>query len=649
MVHGHGKETPPRTTLEESELLDAIQQTQTPMMMCDQNLVVVFINNAASSLLKTHEPMFRNFWSDFDASSILGTSLDRFRSHPEHQQVLLAIVNNLPYQADISVGDVVFSLQVSARTRKSGELVGYTLEWMDVTDHRKREQEAQLLRNAIDQIHTPIMMVDRDFIIYYVNIATYGLLIEHEETFKKFWPNFTISSIVGTCIDTFHQRPEHQRKLLSDPANLPFRTDISIGELIFELQVSRQTADTDELSGYTLEWSDVSEKRRKEQANADYQRKVEGVSKTIAMIEFEANGTVIRANEHFLQATGYTETEIVGLHHSRFCSPDYVASSDYQALWDRLRSGQPFGGEIERINKQGDTLWLQATYVPLLGPDGKTTGVVKFAFNVTEAVKARRRFRSTAETLTGAASQLDEMSNIMRSKVGQVAATSGDAFNALEQVDANVQAANLATREISARISDIASSAASAAKVADSAVSTVGDVKSTVSLLAERSMEIGRVVSTIASVAEQTNLLALNATIEAARAGEAGKGFAVVANEVKELARGTAQATEDIGQQAEDIRRIAQDTIQAMESITKIISDISTYQGTIANSVEQQSRTTQDIDRSMNTAAERSRSIVTNMQELEYLSREAVGVADQTSQSAAGLAELSRSMKSFAT
>jgi methyl-accepting chemotaxis protein len=163
---------------------------------------------------------------------------------------------------------------------------------------------------------------------------------------------------------------------------------------------------------------------------------------------------------------------------------------------------------------------------------------------------------------------------------------------------------------MNASIRETSRSATEAATIANSAVRVAETTNITVSKLGDSSVEIGKVVKVINSIAEQTNLLALNATIEAARAGEAGKGFAVVANEVKELAKETAKATEDISLRIETIQNDTEGAVLAIKQITDIINQISDVSGTIASAVEEQTATTGEIGRSIREAAQGSTDIV---------------------------------------
>ena len=139
--------------------------------------------------------------------------------------------------------------------------------------------------------------------------------------------------------------------------------------------------------------------------------------------------------------------------------------------------------------------------------------------------------------------------------------------------------------------------------MADQAVSFTNDANLTMAKLGESSAQIGNVVKVITSIAQQTNLLALNATIEAARAGEVGKGFAVVANEVKELAKETAKATEDISRKIETIQIDTHAAVEAISKISSIIKEINHSQSTIAAAVEEQSATTNEIGKNVAQAA----------------------------------------------
>ena len=218
-----------------------------------------------------------------------------------------------------------------------------------------------------------------------------------------------------------------------------------------------------------------------------------------------------------------------------------------------------------------------------------------------------------AQTLAGSSEELSMLSQQLTSNAEETSAQSGVVSAAAEQVTTNLQTVATATEEMTASIKEIAKNANDAARVANGAVKTAEDTTATVTKLGQASNEIGQVIKVITSIAQQTNLLALNATIEAARAGEAGKGFAVVANEVKELAKETAKATEDITQKIEGIQSDTKGAVDAIAQISQVITQINDISNTIASAVEEQTATTNEIARNVAEAARGGRDVAQNI------------------------------------
>lgn len=247
---------------------------------------------------------------------------------------------------------------------------------------------------------------------------------------------------------------------------------------------------------------------------------------------------------------------------------------------------------------------------------------------VTETAQA---VAAAAEELSAANTQVAAGSEETSTQAGVVAA-------AAEQVSRNVQTVAAGAEQMGASIQEIAQNANEAAKVANKAIGVVAATNDSITKLGTSSQEIGNVVKTITSIAEQTNLLALNATIEAARAGEAGKGFAVVAGEVKELARETARATEEITRRVEAIQVDTTGAVAAIGEISSIIASINDYQLTIASAVEEQTATTNEMSRSVTEAATGSGEIAASI----------IGVADSAATSSEVLAQMGASVEELA-
>ena len=381
-------------------------------------------------------------------------------------------------------------------------------------------------------------------------------------------------------------------------------------------------------------------------------RSEDAISMVQAIIEFNLDGTVITANELFLKAMGYTLDEIRGRHHSLFVDAAYRETAEYRQFWRDLNDGKFQAADYKRITKSGQAVWLQAIYNPIFDGDGKPIKVVKNAIDISARKKAEEGLKVTintvsqnAQALASSSEELTAVSQQMSSNSEETAAQSNVVAAASEQVSRNVATVATSAEEMSASAKEIAKNATEAAKVATQAVKVASDTNKTVAKLGESSIEIGKVIKVITSIAQQTNLLALNATIEAARAGEAGKGFAVVANEVKELAKQTASATEDISGKIEAIQNDTKAAVTAIDQIGKIINQINDIQNTIASAVEEQTATTNEIARNAGEAAKGSTEISKNIANVSAAAKNTTQGANNTLTAATELSKLAAELK----
>ncbi len=250
-----------------------------------------------------------------------------------------------------------------------------------------------------------------------------------------------------------------------------------------------------------------------------------------------------------------------------------------------------------------------------------------------------------AQQLASASDQVSINSQQITANSEETSAQANVVSQAAQQVSQNLQTVATGAEQMGASIKEIAKNATEAAKVATAAVKAAETTNATVAHLGDSSAEIGQVIKVITSIAQQTNLLALNATIEAARAGEAGKGFAVVANEVKELAKETAKATEDISRKIEAIQTDTKAAVEAIATISEVINQINGISNTIATAVEEQNATTNEMVRNVSEAAQGSGEITSNIAGVAQAAESTSRGASDTHKAAQQLVEMSAELR----
>ncbi len=478
-----------------SGLMSAMNSVQANIMVADAKFDIIFANESALDTLRNiGDEVEKAFGVAVD--DIVGGSIHRFHKNSRAVEKILRSPKGLPHEAKFSFGTITLKAVINDIRDAAGVVQGFIVNWEDITLLEKTKEETARLGNMMFNAPVNVMFADRDLTLQYMNPASARTLSRIEQYLPM-----RVDKMIGQKIDVFHKNPEHQRRLLADPKNLPRQANIQVGPETLDLLVS----------------------------------------------------PIFDQNKNFLGA---------------------------MATWDII----------------------------------------------TSKLQTQKTSESLSHSLTESATRMTSVSTQLSANAEETSAQANVVSAASEEVSRSVETVAAGTEEMAASIKEIARSSAEAARVAGSAVRVAATTNATVAKLGESSAEIGKVIKVITAIAQQTKLLALNATIEAARAGEAGKGFAVVANEVKELAKETATATDDISAKIDAIQTDTRGAVEAIALISSIINQISDIQTTIAGAVEEQTATTAEISRNVAEAAKGSREIARNI----------LGVAQAASSTAGG-------------
>ena len=605
----------PRAVSRDDQMTAVVEKVTSAVMLVDNDLKITYLNQASKQLFGQHLTEFRKVWPTFDPAAMVGTCIDVFHRNPAHQRTMLANPANLPFRTDISVGPLKISLNVNAMRNAQGVNQGFMLEWADVTEIRS--QASQLA--AIDRSQAMIMF-SLDGKIEYAN-----------ENFLRTL-GYSLDEIKGQhhsmFVDPVYRQSTDYRlfwdKLGRGEYDAGQYKRIGKGGREVWIQASYnpildQSGKPFKVVKYATDIT--SEVIR----NADFAGQIDAINKAQAVIQFTLDGKILDANDNFLNTLGYSLAEIKGQHHSIFVDVAYRSSTDYRMFWDKLARGEYEAGQYRRIGKGGREVWIQASYNPIMGPDGKPVKVVKYATDVTEQVKASEALQTAVrqtqavvdaaknndlreriptdgksgeigQLCDGVNGLLDTMSSILddvlessqtlSSAAREIANGNTDLSQRTEEQAASLEETAASMEELTSTVRQNAENAQQANKLASSASdvairggTVVAEVVQTMEGITHASRKIADIIGVIDEIAFQTNILALNAAVEAARAGDQGRGFAVVAAEVRNLAQRSANA-------AKEIKGLISDSVSKVESGSRLVDTAGKTMEEIVQSVK---------------------------------------------------------------
>lgn len=611
----------------------AFEGSSVPMLLVDRDLVIISVNTSFLELLTDKLETFRSFWPDISPENVVGTCIDMFHRNPKHHHRLLADLSQMPFRTDISVGDLKFALSLNAAFDTDGTHIGNVLEWVDVS-------EARVNASVIDAIYTNQAVIELSLKgeILAVNEIVQNLLGYRAEELKG-QPISLLNP--GRSKDTSLAAPALWDGLRNGEAAIDkFLIEARDGRRIWFSTIINPIIDASKRTYKVIAlMSDVSALE-------------EMTFGQTAVIEFDPDGNILRANRPFLDAVGYTEAELAGKHHSLLLDKETAASAEYRQMWPQLREGKALRGTFRHRSKDGRTIYLGGAYSPIRDKSGKVVRVTKLGSDVTKAeterlegIEHRARTEAeqarvveqvsaslahlaegdlttrlnetfapeyellrgnfnealtrlenvlatvfmTSEEIRNKSVQMTQAADDLSHRTETQAAALEEAAASLEELTASVKAAASNAQKANSDVDATRQNAEESGRIVREAVEAMGEIETS-------SEHISRIIGVIDDIAFQTNLLALNAGVEAARAGEAGRGFAVVASEVRALAQRSSDAAKEISTlistSSQQVGRgvdLVRKSGRSLETIVASVAGITSLVKEIAGSAREQS------------------------------------------------------------
>ena len=539
-----------QTAADNARLKAALDNTTTNVMVADRDLNIVYLNRTVIEMMRNAQADIRKELPRFDVDSLIGTNIDSFHKNPAHQRGLLAGLGKT-FESKLTLGGRTFRIIANPIQGDGGERLGTVVEWADLTDQLRREEESRQraeaervaaaanlrVKVALDNVSGNVMMADAGNNIVYMNNAVLKMFETGAADIRRDLPHFDPSRLIGTNIDTFHKNPAHQQRMLADLRGT-FQSQLKVGGRTYRIIANPVTGADGTRLGAVVEWVDRTQE---------------------AAVEEEIGAIVAAAQRGDLSArirkegkAGFFGLLADGLNGILENMAGVVA--DVNAVVASGKDGD-LTGRIDVSGKAGAFEELSSGINALLADMMSMVKEIKVAAVSVQSgaqeisqgnMNLSQRTEEQASSLEETAASMEEMTSTVKNTADNVAQANQLAAAAREQAERGGQ-------------------------VVTAAVCAMDEINSS-------SKKIAEIIGVIDEIAFQTNLLALNAAVEAARAGEQGRGFAVVASEVRNLAGRSATA-------AKEIKSLIKDSVVKVEEGSKLVGDSGKALGDIGTAV----------------------------------------------------------------
>ncbi len=587
---------------ENLRIRQALDNVSANTMVADNDLNIIYLNKAVQKMFMDVNAELKKSLPAFDANNLLGANIDKFHVNPQHQRHLLAKMTDT-YRSRITVGERTFTFIANPIVQPDGTKIGTVVEWDDITDQLKKQQEETRIasenariRQALDNVSANTMLADAECNIIYMNGAVSNMFNQAQTDIRTSLPNFNANKLIGQNIDVFHKNPSHQRNILSK-INSTYTSQLVVGGRTFRIIANPITDASGNRLGTVVEWADRT-------AEVAIEHEVDALIQAANAGDLSPRLTTAGKEGFYLNlSNGLNKLVTI----ADEVISDVVNVFDGMAKGDLTREIQgEYQGQFGKLKADANTTIQRLTEV-LSGIQESATTVTAGAEEIAKGnADLSQRTEEQAASLEETASSMEEMTTTVQQS----------AENAV-QADKLAKEAN--TKAIQG--GEVVTQAISAMEAIDQSSKRIVDI-----------------ISVIDEIAFQTNLLALNAAVEAARAGEQGRGFAVVAGEVRNLAQRSAGAAKEIKELIRDsVGKVRDGTALVNQSgitlqeIVDSVSKVAMMINQISVAADQQSIGIQEVNKAVS--------------QMDDMTQQNASLVEQVSAAGDAMTEQARSMR----